>query len=286
MNIHLVTVVGGHLSVFNHMLRHYRDNGIQSLLLNIQLEEYGGPTYEDVKVVAQRYGARINAVLAASWLTSVNAYLYKHTMDQAPNDWFVLADVDEFQVYPEGVEAVIKSVSERGYEYVQGFVIDRISRDGGFSEVNPSQSLWQQFPLAGMITFPLLHANILKVVAARGCVRITPGQHYALSGNGCPREQYNIGVHHFKWTSGLLDRMRKRVQYFKNIGDDIWRESERLVVHCERNGGKIDISDPRFRLHESGMVCPHEDELDAFVSTNATLMPGHSAKRHFFAAML
>jgi len=259
--------------MLDHMLRHYRESGIDSLLVNIQLEDRGDPLYEQVHAISKKYGAQINSVFVGKWLQSVNPYLYRHTLEQAPNDWFILADADELQVYLGDIRVAVESVSSAGYDYIEGFLIDRVARDGGFPEVSAKTRLWDEFPMAGLITFPLLRANILKVAAAKGAVRIAPGQHYAYQGTGCPHERYYIPVHHFKWTAGLLGRLRKRVEFYKSIGDGLWLESQRVLSYCEKYGGRINVNERAFRLRESGIVCPHEKDLRALVSANAHKMP-------------
>lgn len=277
MNIHLVTVVGNHLGVhlgvFDRMLRHYKDSGIDSILVNVQPEQFGNSFHEQVIRIVRRYDARIIGVFIGKWSQFVNAFLYQHTMAQAPFDWFVLADTDEFQVYPDDIKSMIRSANDGGCDYLTGFVIDRISHDGTFPNVIPDVSLWEQFPLGGLITFPLLGANMLKVVAAKGWVRTAPGQHYAYTGKKWPASRCYVPVHHFKWTSGLLDRLRDRVKYLKVTKSGLWHESERFIKHCDSNGGKIDVNQPSFMLSKSGMVCPHEEVLKTFALRNAERMP-------------
>lgn len=273
MNVHLVTVIGGHLNVFDQMLRHYRDSGIESLLVNIQVETYDDPLYECIRAVTLRYRAEIVSVFVGKWLQSLNPYLYRHTLEQAPQDWFVLADSDEFQVYAQPIPAVLHRVDQAGYDFVEGFLIDRVAKDGGLPPVHEEVGVWQQFPLAGAVTFPMIGGNMMKVAAARGSVRLSPGQHYAQAGNGCPISRCYVPVHHFKWTDGLADRLRKRVEFYRAVGDDLWQESERVVRYFDVHSGKININDEELMLRESGIMCPHEQELKDFIAAKSCHMP-------------
>ncbi len=277
MKIHLVTVVGSHLGlhlgIFDQMLRHYKESGIDSILVNVQPEQFGDSFHKAVARIVKSYDGRIVSVFIGKWSQFVNAFLYQHTMAQAPLDWFLLADTDEFQVYPDDVTSVIRAVDEGGFDYINGFVVDRLSHDGTFADVKPDISLWEQYSLGGLITFPLLGANMLKIVAAKGWVRTAPGQHFAYTGKGSPASQCYIPVHHFKWTAGLLDRLRDRVAYLKRTNAGLWQESDRFIQHCDSNGGKIDVNQPSFMLSESGKVCPHEELLKTFALENARRMP-------------
>jgi hypothetical protein len=273
VNIHLVTVVGGYIPLLDCMLCHYRDMGIDSLLVNVQLETYGDELYREVQAVARRYKAEIASVFIGKWNQSLNPYLYRQTMEQAPRDWFVLADCDELQVYPNGLAETISAADQGVFDYIEGFLVDRVAIDGELRKIDSHQSLWEQFALAGLVTYPLLGGNCFKVAAAKGSTRVLAGQHYALRGRAWSRNVDWIAVHHFKWTEGLLERMRSRVRFYKSVGDDLWMESQRLVDYLEQNGGKIDVSDPRFVLHHSTERCPHEDKLKAFLLANEQKMP-------------
>ena len=244
--------MGANAVLLPHTLAHYASLGFDSLIVNVHLTSYDDPLLPRVRAIAQEFGAEIGSIYIGKWLKSVNTFLYGQTLCERPNDWFVLADVDEFQIYPEDIRTFFSKMDEAKFDFVEGCVIDRIARDGSLPAVAADRAIWEQFPLAGMITFPILKANILKVVAAKGYVRLAWGQHSALSGRGCPREQQYIQVHHFKWWSGLTDRLEERVEFFKQHGVSIWDESQRFIDYCRQHDGKIDVSDPELFVAESG----------------------------------
>jgi hypothetical protein len=255
MNIHLVTVVGSHIDLLHHMLQHYRQIGVDSLTINIHLETYADPLYGQILDIAKQYDGEIGAVYAGKWLQSVNPFLYGQAREKRPKDWFVVADVDEFQIYPRDLRDFLTEMEECGYDHVEGCFVDRIGKEGSFPEVSQAP-LWGQFPLAGMITYPLLGGNIQKIVAAKGTVKLGPGQHFARNGAGCPRQQEYIPVHHFKWSKGLIERLRKRAGLYKAFDDPIWVESQRFIDYYDAHGGCFDISDPRLLLAECGKEYP------------------------------
>lgn len=273
MSIHMTTVVGNHLTVFEHMLRHYKEMGIDSLLINVHLDEYESPLYCRIKAITERFHAKIVNVFVGKWLQAVNPFLYWHTLSQAPEDWFILADSDELQSYPGEIHSIINSLQSDGYDFVEGFVIDRVAKDGGFPPVRADVGLWEQFPLGGLVTLSLIQANVMKVVAAKGKVRLSWGQHYSHSGRGCPRTRYYIPVHHFKWTDGLVERLKTRIEFYRGVGDGLWIESQKVLSHCASHGGRINVAEPSFMLVESGLTCPHEAELKAAVLASESRMP-------------
>jgi len=256
VRIHLVTVVGADLQQFPHMLNHYAEFGFDSLLVNVHLDSCASSLLDEVTIIARKFGAEIDSVFIGKWLQSVNPFLYAHTMRQRPRDWFVLADSDEFQVYPANVREFLSGIDSQGFDYVEGCVIDRVARNGGFPEIVNKPTIWEQFPLAGLVTYPILGGNILKVVACKGRVSLGPGQHSAHSGRGCPRNLHYIPVHHFKWCKGVVDRLRRRIEFYKAYDEAIWRESQRFIHYIETHDGKIDIFDPQYFLAESTSEYP------------------------------
>jgi len=251
MKIHLVTVVGSNVELLPHMLAHYAAFGFDSLVVNAHLESHDDPLFMKIQAIGREFGAEVCSVFIGKWLQSVNPFLYAHTQRQKPGDWFVLADVDEFQIYPEGIRPFFARMDRRGFDFVEGCMIDRVARDGGFPEIKSDEAIWKQFPLAGLVTYPILKGNILKVVAARGFVKLAPGQHSTLGGNRPPRDEVYIPVHHFKWWKGVVERLRKRVELYKLYKEPIWLESQRFLDYYERHNGKIDVLDPSFFLAES-----------------------------------
>ncbi len=189
MNVHLVTVVGGYVDVLLHMLAHYRGLGIESSFVHVHLNDPGDPVLEHVTQITREFGCGIASIAIGEWVHNTNRDLYKQTLQSMPDDWFLIADQDELQVYPRDLISILEHCDRRGYEYIEGCFLDRFARDGSFPAVVPNQSIWSQFPMAGLISAPVLHANPNKIVAAKGRVRLGPGQHFALSGHGCPSEE-------------------------------------------------------------------------------------------------
>ena len=251
MNVHLVTVAGGCVDALPHMLAHYRGLGIESFFINVQIPAANDPLLDRVEEISRRFGCRIAGVFVGEWLNGTNREIYKRTRETWPDDWFVNADQDELQLYPGDLLDILRDCDRRGYEYVEGCFLDRLARDGSFPAVSAQPSLWQQFPLAGFVSAPILQANPNKIVAAKGRVPLGGGQHYALSGRGCPPEQLYIPVHHFKWIAGILDRLEARASFRRERGDPYWEESQRFVDYCRAHNGRLDVTDGSFYLSEA-----------------------------------
>jgi hypothetical protein len=248
MNVHLVSVVGGYADVLPHMLAHYRGLGVESFFIHVHASHEGDPVLEQVTEIVRNFGCGISSVTVGEWLHNTNRKLYHRTLESRPDDWFLIADQDELQVYPRDMTSILEHCERQGYEYIEGCFLDRLARDGSFPAVSANESIWLQFPLAGIVSASVLQANPNKIVAAKGRVRLGAGQHYALSGRGCPPEELYIPVHHFKWVSGILERLEQRAEFRRERGDRYWEESQRFIDYCHAHNGRLDIGDPSFHL--------------------------------------
>jgi len=263
--VHLATVVGCRPGLLPQMLSHYRSSGISSLLVGIHAECLRSPVISEIESICEAHGATISAIYIGRWYQEVNPFLLRQMRHGSVDDWFVIADVDEFQVYPTNIPAFLDSVEQAGADYVEGCLVDRLAKDGAFPKLKPDQPVWEQFPLAGTITYPLLQANMLKVVAAKGFVKLAGGQHIAGNGTGFPRTKAYIPVHHFKWSKDVVERLTRRARLYEAIRDQTWVESQRFLDYYRDHDGKIDTTDPRFYLAESSNNYPRWDEVSARV---------------------
>jgi hypothetical protein len=137
--------------------------------------------------------------------------------------WFVIADIDEFHLYPEdSLDKLINDCEENNWDIVRGGFIDRIGRGGEFTEINDNLSIWDLFPNAGFFRHPMSQACPNKICVMKGYIEITSGQHYAKINDHttwrwqgwnhpliAPIETHSVQVHHFKWDSTSIERILK-----------------------------------------------------------------------------
>jgi len=240
------------------MLAHYRELGVLSFFVNAHLSHPEDAALEEVKEVTNKFGCGIYSITVGEWQRQ-QVEIYAKSRQRYPNDWFILADQDELQVYPYELFGIIEECDRKGYDYITGVLVDRIGADGSFPEVEYDRPIWSQFPLGGLISYPMLGADPRKVVAAKGFVPLGVGQHVARGGRGCPIEMYFIQVHHFKWVKGLAHRLSKRAEMLRKSNVSHWVESQRFVSYFEEHYGKIDIADSRFRIVECDRNYKHWD---------------------------
>lgn len=260
--IHLVTMAGAHVDVLPHMLEHYRALGIESFFVNLNLADEHDPVREQVDEITRRFGCGVASVTVGNWQLVLQE-LYLKQREQYPTDWFLLADQDEFQIYPAAIQDVIRACGR--WDYIRGCFVDRIARDGSFPEVLPDVPIWDQYPLGGLLTTQILGGDPRKVVSVRGPLALKKGNHHALEGTACPSRDFYIPIHHFKWTDGLEVRLGERAKSLKQGGFPQWSESERFVEYSRLSGGRIDLDDPNLMVAECDPDYPHWEKLKKMV---------------------
>lgn len=230
------------------MLEHYRDIGITSYQLHVHMKSPEDPILSEVRAITDRMGVNIASVQTGQIWFNFQTDLLWNLLPSCPNDWFIIADQDEFQVYPSDLFEVLETCESNGYDHILGCFVDRLGPDGTLPELSPDLPLWSQFPLGSFVTYPILTGSPVKVVAAKGTVGLLGGAHWVTNQSSpCPLDLYHIPVHHFKWTTGIVEHLRDRADLVRTV-DAHWNESRRAVNYLERNDGKFDISDPRLMV--------------------------------------
>jgi len=173
------------------------------------------------------------------------------------NDWVLYADLDEFQYYPKGLREHLDICNRYKLDFLEGRLLDRVSRDGSLISINFSNSIEEQFPLGGFITNPLLKAWDKKIVIARSKKIVGGGHHIFLSDTDRQTLPYtkrinkyskNILIHHFKWDSLLLTRFNKYMT-FSDPSLKFWKkEISRFLQYFSVFSG-INVEDKKFKFY-------------------------------------
>ena len=249
--VNLVTVVGENTHILPHMLKHYEDK-VDDIHVIVYRQS------EDDTILEQIESLGIEPCLIYTddkynW-ESVT-YLYNLVKKSKPNEWWIVSDDDELQVYPRDIKEIIEECEREGYDFVTGGFLDRIGVDGTFPEVNPGTNLHKAFPYAGFFRYPMSKACPNKVTLMKGYQQISPGQHYAEFSDGTnswganhrkrmPIERCFTQVHHFKWDSTCIDRILKVADVRKEYA---YSQEYRKMYHAIRKSGwKIDIEKPEY----------------------------------------
>jgi hypothetical protein len=268
--VHFVCVFGPTDPVLlPHVVDHYRSLGVDSFRVIRHAESTSDPGYVRLEELARQAGVPLFHSHVSSWNLNLQQRLFRYAMEEDPDDWFVVADADEFQVYDRPLRSLIDHCERGGYDYVSGCFLDRLAPDGGFPPIGPG-SLWEQFPMAGSLSASLLSALPMKVCLARGRVELLTGQHGAPLARELPHTEGFAQVNHFKWTDGIVPELAERVSAYddgtrRDIHPSMVRESRRFLSHISRRDGRVDLADPRLRFHRGGSDYGAHPEWEAIV---------------------
>ena len=261
--IRLVTVTGSRTNTLPHMLQHYAELVDEIFVVVYEWENFS--TYDSVKEIVSKFPnvKIVRREVKEKYNWEYVTQLYNETKLMFPDDWWVVSDDDEFHVYSKDLKEIIDECDENGWDLVRGGFIDRIGIDGTFPEINNNQNIFKQFPLAGFFRYPLSGACPNKVCIMKGYIEITPGQHYAKIDDHttwrwqgwnhpliAPVDKYNVQVHHFKWDSTCVDRIKSVADIKKDYSYS--DEYQKMYQAIRRNNFQIDIDDERFMIENAG----------------------------------
>ena len=213
-----------------YIVKSNHDNFIEHYIHNvdeINIVVYSSEIYpnleDDVNIMIETY-PNVKIIYSEKWRVFDWEHvteLYNKIKLEYPDDWWIVADVDEFQIYSKEIKDIVNDCDESGYKFVTGGFIDRIGNNGDFSEIYEHSSIWKQFPMAGFFRYPISNACPNKVTLCKGDVEVSNGQHYVII-NGettwrwqgwnhplrYPVEKNFTQVHHFKWDSTCKRRLK------------------------------------------------------------------------------
>ena len=253
--INLVTVVGHNITMLPHMINHYKDLVDEIYVVVYQQTKDDGILDKIKKLGITPY----KVVTEPKFNWEKVTELYNLVKKTKPNEWWGVSDDDEFHVYPKPLQEMINDCEENGYEFITGGFIDRIGEDGIFPKVNKKTNIWKTFPNAGFFRYPLSQACPNKCCVMKGRVEVTHGQHYGIikGKHIWGKENLNhplryppgrgegfIQVHHFKWDSTVLERL-KEVSRTKKVYT-FWKEYQKMYNAIKDSNWKIDISKKEF----------------------------------------
>jgi len=275
--LNLVTVVGRNTHILPHMLKHYEDKVDKIHVAVYQQHKDDGILKEVESLGIEPYDVYTDDKY--NWNTVTHIYnAIKHTK---PNEWWIVSDDDELQVYPRDIKDIINECENKGYDFVTGGFIDRIGTNGIFPKVSRETDIHKAFPYAGFFRYPMSGACPNKVTLMRGYQEVTPGQHYAKFNDGTnswgtkhpkrmPVEECFTQVHHFKWDSSVLERLLEVAETKKDYS--FHKEYNKMYRAIARTDWKIDIENKDYLVEKLNNFSyidykdyPHWDKLRSLI---------------------
>ncbi len=263
--IRLVTVTGSRTTTLPYMIQHYID-----IVDEIFVVAYdtNNNQYDAVKKVCDLFGSKVKLYKHSdeqeyNWETVT--LIYNVIKNTHPDDWWIVSDDDEFHVYSKDLREIIKECDDNGWKIVRGGFVDRIGEDGEFKEVKPfskNENLFSQFPYAGFFRYPMSGACPNKICIVKGDVEITNGQHYAKIRSKtlwgpqldnkliAPIDTHNVQVHHFKWDSTCVQRIKAVADIKKEYAYS--DEYLKMYLALRSKSFKMDLNDEQYKFE----YCP------------------------------
>jgi Glycosyl transferase family 2 len=242
------TIDCGHPTIIPHFLRHYLALGIQPerFLITLNAANADDPAAHRATDILRRHG-----------IEHCNLYLGKYNVyDEKsqnfavkrrytqPDDWIICCDADEFHQYPTGgagIGSFLAQCEASGYNVIHGDFVDRISPTGDLNPIEPSRSIWEQFPISCHISGRLGGACTAKVVAHKASINTTLGNHYTEPAESDLYRAYpqRLAVYHFKWDASVIGRLHYHASRLREVHPTV--ESRRFLEHIEKYG-KINLN--------------------------------------------
>lgn len=255
--IRLVTVTGSRTDTLWHMLNHYKD--LVDEMYVVVYEWEGSSTYNEVLKITKEFEKAkiVERVTKEKFNWEYVTQLYNETKMLFPNDWWIVSDDDEFHIYSKPLNQIISDCERNGWELVRGGFIDRIGQTGNFPKINKKENIFEQFPVAGFFRYPMSGACPNKVCIMKGYIEITPGQHYAkIDGQTtwrwqgwnhpliAPVDEYNVQVHHFKWDSTCVERIKQVADIKKDYSFS--DEYLKMYQSLRSNNFEVDVTNEEY----------------------------------------
>jgi hypothetical protein len=268
--IRLVSVIGHGKELIPHFIKHYSSYVDEIQFVIYETDLYNNLTNEVSELIKGNDKVKIVKTIKDrifDWEKVTQ--LYNFIKSKSPNDWWVIADIDEFHLYPnDDLKKLIQNCNEYGWDIVRGGFIDRIGRGGEFPELVGDVSIWEQFPNAGFFRYPMSQACPNKICVVKGNIEITSGQHYAkIDGQTTWKWQgWNhplinphsfVQVHHFKWDKTSIDRIKSVAEIKKDYSYS--DEYNKMFLSLYKSKFKIDLDKTEF-MFELGLISPNFDK--------------------------
>lgn len=255
--IKLITVIGHGSNLLPHFIKHY-ENKVEEIKIVIYVSDLCPTIENEVREIVKGYN-RIEIVdvingFAHDW--DLVTQMYNQVTSKFPDDWWVIADIDEFHLYSTPLYHIIANCEHNDWKIVRGGFIDRIGNDGELAELMPDQSIFSQYPNAGFFRHPMSYACPNKICIIKGGIKLTSGQHYAeINGHTtwrwqgwnhpliAPYDKFSVQVHHFKWDSTAIYRLAKAGN---NESDPFSCEYKLMYDQIVNDSGHIDTNNKEY----------------------------------------
>lgn len=238
-----IVTIKDRIALLPYFLRYYQSVGCSRFIVALYqgTENPLYPAIEEFRSVADLEIRTSVCCPPDQWCGQVEAEAVERIRQTLPDQWHVIADLDEFYWMPEGrkLQEVAQNAQEEGYGAVTTFLADRIAQDGSLTP--PGESLCETYPLACNLTESVGGCRH-KILLARMSVPLWSGHHFVA--DKTPVKHYGE-CQHFKWQPGVLDFLMARYEAYTRLKLPWAIEGPKTVEKFVN--GKLNMADPSIR---------------------------------------
>ena len=276
----IVTTVGLDPILLHHFIKHYKSIGVDNFYI-VVWGDSKEVKYDEIVNVLKRYDLEVYEDLrdvnngSPQFLTDI----YNKITSTKPDDWWIVADLDEFAVFPKPLDKFIyEDLVYNDIDFMHGIMLDRIGKNGEFSELKYDDDIWEEIPNVGFINRFIRDNDVRWCGLLKGKYELSAGQHtltHLLMHPDGWKEYIKdnppkIQVHNFTWRNYDIQKVKYYMEYWKPIlswtdsdGNDHihypYDEYTKIDDYLKENE-KINISDSRFLIEK----CPN-DKFDSYL---------------------
>ena len=135
--VRLLTVIGHGTNMLPHFINHY-EKYVDEINIVVYESDIEPMILDKVKHIIKDFDnvKIIHTIKDRVYDFEKVTMLYNFNKSKHLNDWWVIADIDEFHLYPnDSLNDLINECDDNGWDLVRGGFIDRVGRGGEFSEL-------------------------------------------------------------------------------------------------------------------------------------------------------
>ena len=211
------------LDLLEYSINYYKKLGVDELFYILNTTDTDSPNLKKGIKILDKYPDIHRDIwigkYTSLWKKEKENEIVKDYINE--DDWIMTVDVDEFYEFPMNIKSLIILCEEKGYHYIKGKFIDRISKDCKLKPINKNKTLWEQYPVNNNLYYLIKNItngynfNYNKILLRKNFVELSTGQHEVKDKYKYRRYLQNLDVHHFRWRKGLINKLEERANIKK-----------------------------------------------------------------------
>ena len=248
--VSLVTTVGLDPILLHHFIKHYKSIGVDNFYV-VVWGDSDRVKYDEIVEVLDTHGLEVYEDLRDTQ-SGVNYFLtdtYNRITSTKPNDWWIVADLDEFVIFPKPLKQFIDEINT---DFVHVLMLDRIGENGEISELKYDDNIWEIYPNVGFMSLFIRKNCLTWCGLIKGKINLTVGQHDLIHDEPV-NKKIVAQVHNFTWKKSDIEKTKYYKDLWKNDSNN-WIGEYINVENYFDKISNIDIDDFRFRVER----CPND----------------------------